>query len=213
MDALAQLKEFVIVGRRKEVTELTQQLIDEGTNPESILYDGLLPGMAVVGDRFEKGEYFIPEMLLAARSLNAGLDLLRPLLTDAQMKPTGKVVLGTVKGDIHDIGKNLVAVMMQGAGFQVIDAGVDVPPERFVELIREHEPDIVGLSALLTTTMPSMEDTMEVLKSENVRDKVKVLIGGAPVTQEYAMRIGADGFGRNATVAAQIAVKLVGDGA
>jgi 5-methyltetrahydrofolate--homocysteine methyltransferase len=188
-------------------------LIDEGTNPESILYDGLLPGMAVVGDRFEKGEYFIPEMLLAARSLNAGLDLLRPLLTDAQMKPTGKVVLGTVKGDIHDIGKNLVAVMMQGAGFQVIDAGVDVPPERFVELIREHEPDIVGLSALLTTTMPSMEDTMEVLKSENVRDKVKVLIGGAPVTQEYAMRIGADGFGRNATVAAQIAVKLVGDGA
>ncbi|MGA7304935.1 MAG: corrinoid protein [Rhodothermales bacterium] len=213
MDALAQLKEFVIVGRRKEVTELTQQLIDEGTNPESILYDGLLPGMAVVGDRFEKGEYFIPEMLLAARSLNAGLDLLRPLLTDAQMKPTGKVVLGTVKGDIHDIGKNLVAVMMQGAGFQVIDAGVDVPPERFVELIREHEPDIVGLSALLTTTMPSMEDTMEVLKSENVRDKVRVLIGGAPVTQEYATRIGADGFGRNATVAAQIAVKLVGDGA
>lgn len=213
MDALAQLKEFVIVGRRKEVTELTQQLIDEGTNPESILYDGLLPGMAVVGDRFEKGEYFIPEMLLAARSLNAGLDLLRPLLTDSQMKPTGKVVLGTVQGDIHDIGKNLVAVMMQGAGFQVVDAGVDVPPERFVELIREHEPDIVGLSALLTTTMPSMEDTMKVLKSENVRDKVKVLIGGAPVTQEYATRIGADGFGRNATVAAQVAVKLVGDGA
>lgn len=210
MDALKQLQEFVIVGRRKDVTELTQQLIDEGTRPERILYDGLLPGMSVVGDRFEKGEYFIPEMLLAARSLNAGLDLLRPLLTDADMRPTGKVVLGTVKGDIHDIGKNLVAVMMQGAGFHVIDAGVDVPPEKFVELIREHEPDIVGLSALLTTTMPSMEDTLEAFKSEKVRDKIKVLIGGAPVTQEYANRIGADGFGRNATVAAQVAVKLVG---
>ena len=210
MDALKQLQELVIVGRRKEVTELTQQLINEGTKPDRILYDGLLPGMSVVGERFEKGEYFIPEMLLAARSLNAGLDLLRPLLTDADMRPTGKVVLGTVKGDIHDIGKNLVAVMMQGAGFHVIDAGVDVPPEKFVELIREHEPDIVGLSALLTTTMPSMEDTIEVLKSEKVRDKVKVLIGGAPVTQEYANRIGADGFGRNATVAAQVAVKLVG---
>ena len=210
MNALKQLQELVIVGRRKEVTELTQQLINEGTKPDRILYDGLLPGMSVVGERFEKGEYFIPEMLLAARSLNAGLDLLRPLLTDADMRPTGKVVLGTVKGDIHDIGKNLVAVMMQGAGFHVIDAGVDVPPEKFVELIREHEPDIVGLSALLTTTMPSMEDTIEVFKSEKVRDKVKVLIGGAPVTQEYANRIGADGFGRNATVAAQVAVKLVG---
>ncbi|HEY5564623.1 MAG TPA: corrinoid protein [Rhodothermia bacterium] len=210
MDALKQLQELVTVGRRKEVTELTQKLINEGTKPDRILYDGLLPGMSVVGERFEKGEYFIPEMLLAARSLNAGLDLLRPLLTDADMKPTGKVVLGTVKGDIHDIGKNLVAVMMQGAGFHVIDAGVDVPPEKFVELIREHEPDIVGLSALLTTTMPSMEDTIEVFKSEKVRDKVKVLIGGAPVTQEYANRIGADGFGRNATVAAQVAVKLVG---
>jgi 5-methyltetrahydrofolate--homocysteine methyltransferase len=210
MDALKQLQELVIVGRRKEVTELTQQLINEGTKPDRILYDGLLPGMSVVGERFEKGEYFIPEMLLAARSLNAGLDLLRPLLTDADMRPTGKVLLGTVKGDIHDIGKNLVAVMMQGAGFHVIDAGVDVPPEKFVELIREHEPDIVGLSALLTTTMPSMEDTIEAFKSENVRDKVKVLIGGAPVTQEYANRIGADGFGRNATVAAQVAVKLVG---
>lgn len=210
MDALKQLQEFVIVGRRKEVTELTQQLIDEGTRPERILYDGLLPGMSVVGDRFEKGEYFIPEMLLAARSLNAGLDLLRPLLTDADMRPTGKVLLGTVKGDIHDIGKNLVGVMMQGAGFHVIDAGVDVSPEKFVELIREHQPDIVGLSALLTTTMPSMEDTLEAFKSEKVRDKIKVLIGGAPVTQEYANRIGADGFGRNATVAAQVAVKLVG---
>lgn len=210
MDALKQLQDLVVVGRRKEVTETTQKLIDEGIKPEKILYEGLLPGMAVVGERFESGEYFIPEMLLAARSLNAGLDLLRPLLTDSEMKPTGKVVLGTVKGDIHDIGKNLVAVMMQGAGFEVIDAGVDVPPEKFVELIREHQPDIVGLSALLTTTMPSMEDTLEVFKSEKIRDKVKVLIGGAPVTQEYANRIGADGFGRNATVAAQVAVKLVG---
>jgi len=209
MDALTQIQEYVIAGRRKEVAELTQQMIDEGVKPEAILYEGLLPGMAVVGDRFENGEYFIPEMLLAARSLNAGLDLLRPLLTDSDVKPTGKVVLGTVAGDIHDIGKNLVAVMMQGAGFQVIDAGVDVPPERFVELINEHSPDIVGLSALLTTTMPSMEDTMEVLKLHNVRDKVKILVGGAPVTQEYANRIGADGFGRNATAAAQVAVKLV----
>lgn len=210
MDALTQLQEYVIDGRRKEVIELTQQLIDEGRKPDEILYDGLLPGMKVVGDRFEEGEYFIPEMLLAARSLNAGLDLLRPLLTDEDMKPTGKVIVGTVKGDIHDIGKNLVAVMLQGAGFQVIDAGVDVSPETFVELIREHEPDIVGLSALLTTTMPSMEDTIEVFKTEMVRDKIKVLIGGAPVTEEYALRIGADGYGRNATLAAQAAVKLIG---
>ncbi len=210
MDALTQIQEYVIAGRRKEVAELTQQMIDEGVKPETILYEGLLPGMSVVGDRFENGEYFIPEMLLAARSLNSGLDLLRPLLTDSDVKPTGKVVLGTVAGDIHDIGKNLVAVMMQGAGFEVIDAGVDVPPERFVELIKEHSPDIVGLSALLTTTMPSMEDTVEALKTNNVRDKVKILIGGAPVTQEYANRIGADGFGRNATAAAQVAVKLVG---
>jgi 5-methyltetrahydrofolate--homocysteine methyltransferase len=208
MRSLEEMHELVINGRRKEVQELTNALLEEGHKPEDILYKGLLPGMGVVGDRFEKGEYFIPEMLLAARSLNAGLDILRPLLSDAEMNPKGRVLIGTVQGDIHDIGKNLVAVMMQGAGFTVIDAGVDVAPERFVELIREHKPDVVGLSALLTTTMPAMEDTIQAIIANDLRDSVKIIIGGAPITQDYAERIGADGYGRNATVAARVAVEL-----
>lgn len=209
MRSLEDMHELVITGRRKEVQELTQELLDQGGSAEDILYKGLLPGMSVVGDRFEKGEYFIPEMLLAARALNTGLDILRPLLTESDMSPAGKVLIGTVQGDIHDIGKNLVAVMLQGAGFQVIDAGVDVPPERFVELIREHRPQVVGLSALLTTTMPLMEDTIKAITDEDLRSQVKILIGGAPVTQEYADSIGADGFGRNATVAARVAQKML----
>lgn len=209
MKELSDMHELVISGRRTEVQELTQELLDQGLSPEAILYEGLLPGMAVVGDRFEKGEYFIPEMLLAARALNSGLDLLRPLLSEADMNPAGKVLVGTVQGDIHDIGKNLVAVMLQGAGFTVIDAGVDVPPERFVELIREHRPDIVGLSALLTTTMPSMKDTIDAIVANNLRSSIKVIIGGAPITEEYANRIGADGYGRNASVAAKVAQSLM----
>jgi 5-methyltetrahydrofolate--homocysteine methyltransferase len=201
---------MVIAGRRDDVQALTQEFIDEGHKPEAILYEGLLPGMAVVGDRFEKGEYFIPEMLLAARALNAALDILRPLLSDADVNKVGKVLIGTVQGDIHDIGKNLVGVMLQGAGFTVVDAGVDVAPDRFVELIREHAPSVVGLSALLTTTMPSMEDTIKAIVDNGLRDDVKIMIGGAPVTQDYADRIGADGFGKNATVAARVAKQLVG---
>ncbi len=209
MISLEDMHELIISGRRKEVQELTQQLIDEGHPPEDVLYKGLLPGMAVVGDRFEKGEYFIPEMLLSARALNSGLDLLRPLLSDDDMNPAGVVVIGTVQGDIHDIGKNLVAVMLQGAGFTVIDAGVDVSPSRFVELIREHSPDVVGLSALLTTTMPAMEDTINAIVADDLRDSVKIVIGGAPITQDYAEKIGADGYGRNATLAAKITQALM----
>jgi corrinoid protein of di/trimethylamine methyltransferase len=203
------MHELVIAGSRNEVQALTQEFIDEGHAPEEILYEGLLPGMAVVGDRFEKGEYFIPEMLLAARALNAALDILRPLLSDAAMSKVGRVLIGTVQGDIHDIGKNLVGVMLQGAGFSVIDAGVDVAPDRFVDLIREHSPDVVGLSALLTTTMPSMEDTIGAIVDSGLRDDVKIMIGGAPVTKDYAERIGADGYGKNATVAARVARQLV----
>jgi 5-methyltetrahydrofolate--homocysteine methyltransferase len=203
------MHELVIAGRRKEVQELTQKLLDDGHTPEDILYKGLLPGMAVVGDRFEAGEYFIPEMLIAARALNAGLDVLRPFLSDADMNPAGKVLIGTVEGDIHDIGKNLVAVMLQGAGFQVIDAGVDVSPQQFVELISEHKPDMVGLSALLTTTMPAMADTIDAIVAEGLRESVKVFIGGAPITQDYADKIGADGYGRNATMAAKVAQQIM----
>lgn len=209
MRSLADMHELVIAGRQKEVQALTEEYLEEGHRPEDILYKGLLPGMSVVGERFEKGEYFIPEMLLAARALNSGLDILRPLLKDSEANPAGKVLIGTVQGDIHDIGKNLVAVMLQGAGFKVIDAGVDVAPERFVELIREHEPRLVGLSALLTTTMPSMEDTIKAIVDGNLRDSVKILIGGAPVTEAYAESIGADGYGRNASVAARVAQQLV----
>lgn len=209
MRSLTDMQELVIAGQQKEVQKLTEEYLEEGHAPEDILYKGLLPGMSVVGERFEKGEYFIPEMLLAARALNSGLDILRPLLSDSEANPAGKVLIGTVQGDIHDIGKNLVAVMLQGAGFLVIDAGVDVSPERFVELIREHEPRLVGLSALLTTTMPSMEDTIKAIVDGNLRDSVKIMIGGAPVTEAYAESIGADGYGRNASVAARVAQQLV----
>ena len=209
MRSLEEMHELVIAGRVKGVQELTQELLDSGQPAADILYKGLLPGMSVVGDRFENGEYFIPEMLLAARALNAGLDILRPLLSDSQVNPAGKVLIGTVEGDKHDIGKNLVAVMLRGAGFEVVDAGVDVAPGRFVELIREHKPDLVGLSALLTTTMPSMEDTVKAIVAENLRSDVKILIGGAPVTQDYADSIGADGFGRNATMAARVAQEIM----
>lgn len=210
MTPLTDMHELVIAGRKKEVEALTKALLDEGHAPDDILYEGLLPGMSVVGDRFEKGEYFIPEMLLAARSLNAGLNILRPFLSDTDESPVGKVLIGTVEGDIHDIGKNLVAVMLQGAGLSVIDAGVDVSADRFIELIEEHSPDLVALSALLTTTMPAISDTVEAITASGHRSSLKIIVGGAPVTQDYADRIGADGYGKNATVAARVAKQLLG---
>jgi len=210
MDIYKQLNEIVIAGNRNVAAELTQKLLDEGKAAKEILDNGLLPAMAVVGDKFEKGEFFIPEMLMAARAMNAGLDLLKPLLETSDVEPVARVVMGTVKGDIHDIGKNLVGMMLRGAGFEVIDAGVDVPPEKFIEMAKANNADIVGLSALLTTTMPSMKDIIEAFKESGIRDQVKIMIGGAPVTEDYAESIGADGYSANAASAVHLAKKLIG---
>jgi len=206
---MEELQQSVIHGRQQNVVQLTEQLLERGIPAGEILRDGLLSGMKEVGRRFEEGEFFIPEMLLAARALNAGLDLLKPLLEDSDVEPVARVVLGTVKGDIHDIGKNLVAIMLRGGGFEVIDAGVDVSPDRFVELVRETQADVVGLSALLTTTMPSMQDTVDALVAHGLRDKIKIMVGGAPVTEAYAKQIGADGYARDASVAVRLAAQLV----
>ena len=210
MDIYKQLNESVIAGNRNVAAELTQKLLDEGKAAKEILDNGLLPAMAVVGDKFEKGEFFIPEMLMAARAMNAGLDLLKPLLETSDVEPVARVVMGTVKGDIHDIGKNLVGMMLRGAGFEVIDAGVDVPPEKFIEMAKANNADIVGLSALLTTTMPSMKDIIEAFRESGIRDQVKIMIGGAPVTEDYAESIGADGYSANAASAVHLAKKLIG---
>ncbi|MCG8605974.1 corrinoid protein [bacterium] len=209
MENYVELQESVISGKRDKVRELTQKFLDNDKSAEEILEEGLIPGMAVVGQKFQDGEYFIPEMLLSARALNVGLELLKPLLEASDVKPVAKVVIGTVKGDIHDIGKNLVSIMLRGGGFEVIDAGVDVSPDKFVNMARESGADIVGLSALLTTTMPSMQDTVEAFKSDGSRDKIRIIIGGAPVTMEYAEKIGADGYAQNAALAVEMAKNLV----
>ena len=185
-----------------------QQAIDAGLSPDKILNDGLISAMAEVGRLFEAGEYFVPEMLIAARAMQGGLNLLRPLLADTGIEPSGKVVMGTVKGDLHDIGKNLVSMMLEGAGFEVEDLGTDVAPESFVQAVREGV-DIVGLSALLTTTMSSMDMTINAITEAGLRDQVKIIVGGAPVTQEYADQIGADGFAADASRAARLALHLI----
>ncbi len=174
-----------------------------------ILNEGMISAMSAVGKLFEEGEYFVPEMLISARAMQAGLVLLKPALKEADIQSTGKVVIGTVKGDLHDIGKNLVAMMLEGAGFEVIDLGTDVTPEKFVNAVRENSPQIVAMSALLTTTMSAMAATVETLKSAGVREQVKVIIGGAPVTDEYAHKIGVDGFAPDASRAAALAKSLL----
>ena len=205
-----ELQECVITGQQTKVKDLTQELLDAGNSAKEILDGGLIPGMAVVGKRFQEGEYFIPEMLLSARALNMGLDLLKPHLEASDAKPVATVLIGTVKGDIHDIGKNLVAIMLRGGGFEVIDAGVDVAPEKFVEMAKESNVDLVGLSALLTTTMTAMKDTVDAFNADGSRDDVKIMIGGAPVTSNYATDIGADGYAQNASLAVDTAKDLVG---
>ena len=176
---------------------------------DEILNTALIPAMDEVGRLFEEGEFFVPEMLIAARAMQAGLEVLKPRLVDSGVKPMGIVVLGTVKGDLHDIGKNLVAMMMEGAGFEVVDLGIDVSPERFVEAVRTETANIIGLSALLTTTMPAMESTIQAIETAGLRDRVKVIVGGAPVTSDYAAKIGADGYAADASQAARLAKLLV----
>ena len=190
--------------------ELTQKLVDEGVKPSEIINMGLIGGMNVVGDRFKKGDMYVPEVMMAAKAMHAGMNIVKPLLLEGESSSTGKVIVGTVAGDLHDIGKNLVGMMMESGGMEVVDLGVDVTPEKFAAAVREHKPQVVGLSALLTTTMLSMKDTIEVLKEEGIRDSVKVIVGGAPVTQDFADEIGADGWAPDAASAKDLAQKLAG---
>ena len=209
MADLSALAESLINGKAPEVKDLTQKALDEGVAPGEILSDGLIKGMSVVGERFKNNEFYVPEVLIAARAMHAGMDVLNPALAASGVEPIGTVLLGTVKGDLHDIGKNLVAMMLEGAGFEVIDLGIDVPPEKFVEAAKEGG-DVIAMSALLTTTMTAMKTTLEALEEAGVKDKIKVMIGGAPVTQNYADEIGADGYARDAASAADKAKELMG---
>jgi len=209
MSVLDDLKQNVIDGNAVSVPELVKQALNEGAPPEKILNQGLISGMAEVGRLFEEGEFFVPEMLIAARAMKAGLALLRPHLAAANVKAVGKVIIGTVQGDLHDIGKNLVGMMLEGAGFEVIDLGADVSPDKFVAAVKEHRPDLVGFSALLTTTMPKMKTTIQALTEAGLRGSVKVMIGGAPVTEKYAAEIGADLYAPDASSAANRAKQAV----
>jgi 5-methyltetrahydrofolate--homocysteine methyltransferase len=202
--------EGILKGNMKAVEAAAKAGLAEGIPAAEILNEAMIPGMAEVGRLFEANEYYVPEMLIAARAMKAGLAVLKPELTKAKIEPKGKVVLGTVKGDLHDIGKNLVAIMVEGAGFEVIDLGVDVSPQQYVQAAKDKGAQVIGLSALLTTTMPSMKATVEAVQEAGLKGKVKVIIGGAPVTQKYADEIGADGYGRDAAAAANLVKKLLG---
>lgn len=206
---LKDIAENLIQGKAPEVKELVQKAVDEGQDVQKILNEGLLAGMSVVGEKFKKNEFYVPEVLIAARAMKEGMQILRPLLAEKNIKGAGTVVLGTVRGDLHDIGKNLVGMMLEGAGFEVVDLGVDVPAEKFIQMAKEKEASIIGLSALLTTTMPAMKEVIEALDSSGLKGKIKVMIGGAPVTQSYADEIGADGYAPDAASAVDKAKELL----
>jgi len=208
---LQQLSNAVIAGNAPEVMALTEAALADGLAPGTIVNNGLIAAMGVVGERFGRGEIYVPEMLLSARAMQMALAILEPLMAKADIVSRGTVVIGTVKGDVHDIGKNIVAIMLKGSGFTVHDLGVDVSAERFVEAIQEFQPDLIGLSTLLTTTMPAMKTVIEAIDNAGVRDQVKVMVGGAPVTEDFARTIGADGYGRDAGEAAEQAKQLVAD--
>ncbi len=201
--------EGVLNGEGEATTTAVAAALQAGQGPAHILTDGMIAAMAEVGRLFEQGDYFVPEMLIAARAMQAGLELLRPHLVQADIKSSGKIVLGTVKGDLHDIGKNLVGMMLEGAAFDIVDLGVDVPPQKFVDAVRAHQPQIVALSALLTTTMPNMKATLDALTAAGLRDQVRVIVGGAPVTEVFAQKIGADGYAPDASRAVTLAKSLV----
>jgi 5-methyltetrahydrofolate--homocysteine methyltransferase len=206
---LDELRKSVIEGNAKSAEAQVQQALDEGLGADVILNTALIPAMSEVGQKFEDGEYFVPEMLISARAMQAGLKLLKPLLAASGAEPIGTVAIGTVKGDLHDIGKSLVAMMLEGAGFEIMDMGVDVSPEKFVQAAKDGA-NIVAMSALLTTTMPNMQNTIKALSEAGLRDKVKVMIGGAPVTDAYAHQIGADGYSTDASSAVRKAKELLG---
>ena len=208
-EILKALYEKTLVGNAPEVLALTNEGLATGLTPESMLFDALIPSLEEVGALFERGDFFVPEMLIAGKAMAGALEVLRPLLALTGAETVGKFVMGTVKGDVHDIGKNLVNIMLEGAGFEVIDLGVQVAPEKFVAAIEEHKPDIVGFSAFLTTTMPMFKANMNALQKAGLRDKVIVMVGGAPVTQEYANAVGADGYAADASQAVKLAKQLI----
>ncbi len=208
MADMKELADAIISGDANKAKELTQSAVDEGVDAETILNDGLTAGMGVIGKRFKANEVYVPEVLIAARAMHAGMEILEPLLAEAGAKPKGIVVLGTVKGDLHDIGKNLVNMMLRGGGFKVIDVGIDVAEDKFVEAAKNENADLVALSALLTTTMPQMKTVIDALKEAGIESKT--IIGGAPVTQDYAEEIGADGYAPDAASAVDIAAELIG---
>lgn len=209
MSTLTEISEAMQKGRAKLIKTLVPQALEEGIPAQTILQDGLLAGMDVVGRRFKANEIFVPEVLVAARAMNVGAELLKPYLSEAGVEPKGKVILGTVKGDLHDIGKNLVRMMLEGKGLTVIDLGVDVPPEKFVEAAIENDCSIICCSALLTTTMPVMGEVVEKAVEAGVRDKVKIMIGGAPVTEAFGQSINADAYTPDATTCAEVAMQLL----
>ncbi|MFC1787107.1 corrinoid protein [Halobacteriota archaeon] len=207
---LDEMSKALADGNMPEVKRLTEEFLRSGIRPGAIVNKGLIPGMDVVGIRFKKKDISVPEVLMSARAMHASLEILKPLLSRSDMKPLGLIAIGTVRGDIHDIGKNLVGMMLEGAGFQVIDIGIDVPPEIFVEIVREKKPDILGLSALLNSTLSSMKDTIEALENAGIKEDVKVIIGGAPVTQDFSDEIGADAYAGDAREAVLKAKEILG---
>ncbi|HDD54749.1 MAG TPA: cobalamin-binding protein [Chloroflexi bacterium] len=209
-EILSTISTLVIEGNFGEMVDKTNAALEEGLGAEEILNNGLMPGMDHVGVEFKAGNMFVPEVLRSAKAMQEAMEIIRPMLIESDAPTAGKVVLGTVKGDLHDIGKNLVGMMCEGAGFEIIDLGKDVEPEAFVNAVKEHKPNILGMSALLTTTMRTMERTIKALEEAGVRDTVKVMIGGAPVTQDFASQIGADGYAANAASASEMAKRFAG---
>ena len=208
-EVYGKMSEALIAGNIEEEKKLTQQALDAGNSAGDILNKGLLPGMDIVGQRFKAAEMFIPEVLRSAKTMGAAMEIIRPLLSDTDAAGSGTVVIGTMEGDLHDIGKNLVGMMLEGAGFTIVDLGTSVEPQKFVDAAKEHKPKIVGMSALLTTTMPKMGETVNALKEAGIRDQIKIMAGGAPVTQDFVDEIGADAYGSNATAAVEKAKALV----
>jgi len=210
-DILETIREMVVGGKFNDIEEEVQRAVDSGTDLNLLINDALISAMDIVGKRFADGDIYVPEMLVSAKTMKQGLDIIKPLLTSGEAEHRGTIVMGTVKGDLHDIGKNLVIMMMEGAGFRIIDLGVDVKIEDLVDTVKKEEADVLGLSALLTTTMPEMQKVIEALEEAGLRNQLKVIVGGAPIDQRFADKIGADGFGADAVDAVQLARELVVD--
>lgn len=204
-----EIKKCVLEGQVEKAKDLAASLVQSGENPLSIIDDGLIAGMNEVGVKFKAGDMFVPEVIMSAKAMSAGVDAVKPFIKGEEIKAPGVVVIGTVKGDLHDIGKNLVCMILESAGFKVIDLGVDNSAEQFIEAVKEHKPQVVGMSALLTTTMPFMKETIDAFVEEGIRDTVKIIVGGAPVSRQYAEEIGADGYGEDAISARDLCANLV----